>query len=89
MTTFSSLVFGIVYIICMFICFFLIFLYERIVKETSPEVLYDNETIGWIFVASIIWPAVLVAFIVCALWNKIIKKVFVNLIETSVSKINH
>lgn len=89
MTTFSSVLSGIVYIICIFICLFAILLYERVVKGTSSEVLYDNETIGWLFVVSIVWPAVLVAFIICTLWDKIIKKVFTGSIEILVSKFNH
>ena len=89
MTTFSSVLSGIVYIICIFICLFSILLYERVVKGTSSEVLYDNETIGWLFVASIVWPAVLVAFIIYTLWDKIIKKVFTGSIEILVSKFNH
>ena len=78
----------VVYIIGIFICFIAILVYERIADEIPSSILY-GEAMGWFFVASLVWPIVLIVFIWSIFWKNVVKKICVSLVENLVSKFNH
>lgn len=87
MSTIYSMAFGIGYVVCIFICFIAILVYINVNCDMTLD-FYDNEAMGWIFVISIVWPFVLIAFIWSVIWKKVVKKICVSLVETLTSKIN-
>lgn len=82
----SNVISGI-YIVCIFICFFAMLVHTRI--KDGASIAYDGEFMGMLFVCSMAWPIVLITSIWLALWEKVIRKICISLVEKLVSKFNH